>query len=185
MKKIKLIFLILFVFNLSAKEKSKIKIDTLYFNSNLPDVNSSKVKKILEGVENICPNVESFFSDKIEDNLEYKTISLLNLLNKQVKTTIFTNADALVVAYFCQHGEDFYDQIVLYEFIFRNEQLAKTLIKKISFLYNKKDFISPIYYKTWYYKRIKNKVYFIDYKGPDINSIIYNKLKSNVDLLTN
>lgn len=178
-----LIFSILFIFNVSAQEKPKIKIDTLYFNSNIPDINSSEVKKILEGVENICANKETFFSNDIIDNLEYKTISLLNSLNKEAKTKIFTNADALIVAHFCQHTEDFYDQIELYEFILKNEQLAKTLIEKISFLYYKKDFISPVIYKTWYYKRINNRVYFIDYKGSDLNNIIYNKLKSNIKLI--
>lgn len=179
-------FLLIFtLFYISFYSQNNIKIDTLFFSGKLPKIYESKMKTILYGIENSCdPNQLEVFDAKIESNREFRTISNLKIFNKESKTSIFTDADAIIISYFCQNI-DYINEIEFYEFIFQDEKSAQILVEKLTFLKYKKGFNDYIGFKNWYYKRIKNKVYFIDYKEENMYNFINNKLKTNIDLIVN
>ncbi|MDD3014659.1 MAG: hypothetical protein PHC34_13240 [Candidatus Gastranaerophilales bacterium] len=180
MKKIFLITCIVFSLNCIAQNRNNIKVDTLFFSGKIPKIYESKVNRILIGVENNCDSTQKeVFDNKIESNREFRTNSILNLFNCEAKTSIFTDADAVIIAYFCQNI-DYTDEIELYEFIFQNDKLAQILLDKLVFLKNKNGFNDYIGFKNWYYRRIGNKVYFIDYKEESLNNEIFIELKKRI-----
>lgn len=180
MKMIFLSIFVLFSSILFGQDKSSIKIDTLFFSGKVPKLDESKMMFLLRDVINTCdPSQEELVDDRIESNREFRTVSNLMLFNKQSRTTIFTEADALIISYFCQNI-DYVNEIEFYEFIFENDELAKLLIEKLIFLHNKKGFNDYIGFKNWFYKRIGAKVYFIDYKEENMKNTIIDKLKINL-----
>ncbi|CAM3826110.1 hypothetical protein FLBR109950_03555 [Flavobacterium branchiophilum] len=185
MRKIFLTIHMLFSLAVLAQKNNNIKIDTLFFSGKTPKIYDSKMKSILIGVENNCDATQQeVFDAKIESNREFRTISNLKIFNKESKTSIFTDADAIIISYFCQNI-DYINEIEFYEFIFQDEKSAQILVEKLTFLKYKKGFNDYIGFKNWYYKRIKNKVYFIDYKEENMYNFINNKLKTNIDLIVN
>lgn len=169
----------LFFSILSSQTINNIKIDSLYFSGKIPKMKDSNMTKILSGIQNICdPNQKIDINNKIESNIEFRTISTLNLFNKEAKTSIFTSADIVIVSYFCQNI-DYVDGIEFYEFIFEDENSAKILLDKLYFLYNKQKFNDYIGVKNWFFKKINSKVYFINAKLEQ--SDIKNKLQKNIE----
>jgi hypothetical protein len=175
----KLIILSFVLKSIFVIAQSKIITDTIYFSGNIPKIYDSNTQKILIGVINKCDvNQKEVYDNKIEFNREFRTISNLNLFNREAKTNIFTNADALIISYFCQNI-DYVNEIELYEFFFNSEERAIKMIEKLSFLRNKQGFNDYIGFKNWYYTRIKNKVYFIDSKEEksEIKELLEKKIK--------
>lgn len=178
------VFLIIHVFlslSFLAQNNNNIKIDTLFFSGKIPKMYESKMEKILIGVNNSCDTEQkTIFDNKIESNREFRTNSNLKLFNIESKTSIFTDADAVMIAYFCQNI-DYINEIELYEFIFHDEKSAKILLDKLVFLKNKNGFNDYIGFKNWYYRRIGNKVYFVDFKEENSNNELFIVLKSRIE----
>lgn len=182
MKKIILITCVLLSLSALA-QNNNIQTDTLYFSGKIPRLYESKMKNLLIGVYNNCDTNQKAVCDaQIESNREFRTVSSLKLFNKEAKTSIFTDADAVIVSYFCQNI-DYVNEIEFYEFIFQDEKLAQILVDRLVFLKNKNGFNDYIGFKNWYYKKVKNQVYFINYKEENTNNIINCKLKANIELI--
>lgn len=158
-------------------------VDTIYFSGKIPKILDSYSKKISSGIIIKCDELHvPYYDSKIESNREFRTISNLVTFNKEAKTLVFTSADALIVTYYCQNL-DYVNEIEFYEFIFSNDSLAKNLIEKLNFLYNKKGFHDYIGYKNWFFKRVGNIVFFIDSKEEISINTIKNQLQKNIQLI--
>jgi hypothetical protein len=179
MKKVILIINMLLSLSFLGQDRN-IKTDTLFFSGKIPKISDSKMEKILSGVSGSCdPEQKMVFDNKIESNREFRTNSVLKLFNTESKTSIFTDADAVIVAYFCQNI-DYINEIEIYEIIIQNEKLAQTLVEKLDFLKNKNGFYDYIGFKNWYFRKIGNKVYFIDFKEENSNNKTFVGLKANI-----
>jgi ABC-type methionine transport system ATPase subunit len=76
--------------------------DTIYFTGNIPNIYNSNTQKIIHHLFSKCNTTQKeTYNEKIESNREFRTVSNLNLFNKESKTNIFTSADAVIISYFC------------------------------------------------------------------------------------
>jgi hypothetical protein len=155
--------------------------DTIYFTGNIPNIYNSNTQKIIHHLFSKCNTTQKeTYNEKIESNREFRTVSNLNLFNKESKTNIFTSADVVIISYFCQNI-DYVNEIELYEFLFNSEISAIKMIEKLSYLHKKQGFNDYIGFKNWYFKRVKNIVYFIDSK--EEKSEIKELLKEKIELI--
>jgi len=167
----------------SAQKENSIKTDSLYFSGDIPKIKDSKTSQIVVGVKNICdPNQEKIIDTSVEANREFNTVSTLKTFNKEANTSIFTSADVVIVSYFCQNI-DYADGIEFYEFIFKDDKSAQILLDKLTFLYKKVGFNNYIGYKKWFFKRIKNSVYFINAKQENPVNSIKDQLQKNIEAI--
>ena len=181
MKNSFLLLIIFFCAQVQGQESYKPKIDTLYFSGNYNYLEESRITKIVYNFPKICGDEYFTPNDDPFSKIEFFTVNMIKSFNREANTTIFTQADAVIVAYFCRDS-DYSIGNALYEFTFPHDKISILAFEKLENLYKKTSFDTPIGIKNWYYKRSKNKLYLITSRIPDEYNSVKIELQKRIEL---
>jgi hypothetical protein len=173
-----LIFMIFFESHSQENLIINPKIDTLYNGKYIPNsILKSKMNLIINDIPNLCKKSNYNRELNISNKREYVTLSILEGINSYLKTNLFTDYNALIVAYFCDNV-DIVDEIYLFEFHFSDISKSKKCINFINRLYKDINYGEYIGTKNWLFYSETNKVYFL--MGSSNDNIMINELKERM-----